>query len=423
VSPTERALELARLTGFDLAGVTPFRAPRDAARLREWIAAGRNAGLAYLERDLERIANPAAWDPAGKSMLIVGLAHSRAGFELPGGGKVARYAAGRDYHNVLLRKLRKLRKLLTAEGLIARETWSRVGVDAVPLLERSHAAEAGLGFTSKAANLLHPTFGPWFFLGELVLDLELDPTPTPPAGSCGTCRACLDACPTQAILAPGVVDARRCISYHTIENDGPAPRELRASFGEWAFGCDVCSEVCPWGSKAPARARERRAGVARIRGLGAAASAARGPRPERGDRARQPAGTRRRPEPAERAVLRSGGDGARSRRVGPGADAGIGPAGALRHGARRSPRERQRRARADASLPRRRALTARIPRAPTGPEPAPPRRVAQGSRASRPRDIGPECVDISRHGLKRRSTASRSARRTAGAAVPAGPRE
>jgi epoxyqueuosine reductase len=251
VSPTERALELARLTGFDLAGVTPFRAPRDAARLREWIAAGRNAGLAYLERDLERIANPAAWDPAGKSMLIVGLAHSRAGFELPGGGKVARYAAGRDYHNVLLRKLRKLRKLLTAEGLIARETWSRVGVDAVPLLERSHAAEAGLGFTSKAANLLHPTFGPWFFLGELVLDLELDPTPTPPAGSCGTCRACLDACPTQAILAPGVVDARRCISYHTIENDGPAPRELRASFGEWAFGCDVCSEVCPWGSKAP----------------------------------------------------------------------------------------------------------------------------------------------------------------------------
>ncbi len=251
VDSTERALELAREAGFDLAGVAPFRAPRDAARLREWIAAGRHAGLSYLERDLERIADPAAWDPQGKSLLMVGLAHSRAGFELPGGGRIARYAAGRDYHNVFLRKLRKLRARLTSEGLIARETWSRVGVDAIALLERSHAAEAGLGFTSKAANLLHPTFGPWFFLGELILDLDLAPTPAPPAGSCGTCRACLDACPTQAITAPGVVDARRCISYHTIESDAPAPRELRAGFGEWAFGCDVCSEVCPWGSKAP----------------------------------------------------------------------------------------------------------------------------------------------------------------------------
>lgn len=184
-------------------------------------------------------------------MLIVGFGHSRPAVALSGGGRVARYAAGRDYHNVMGRALKRLRRRLTEEGLISAENWSRAAVDAIPLLERSHAAEAGLGFASKAANLLHPSFGPWFFLGELLLDVELDPTPTPPVGSCGTCRACIDACPTAAIEAPGLVDAGRCVSYHTIESRAPIPRELRVGVGEWAFGCDICSEVCPWGWKAP----------------------------------------------------------------------------------------------------------------------------------------------------------------------------
>lgn len=248
---TERAIELARECGFDLAGVAPLRSPPDADRWREWIGAGRHAGLAWLERDLERVADPRSWAPRGRSMLIVGLGHSRPAVHLAGGGRVARYAAGRDYHNVMGRQLRKLRRRLTEDGLIATESWSRAAVDAIALLERSHAAEAGLGFPSKAANLLHPSFGPWFFLGELLLDIELEPTSTPPAGSCGTCRACIDACPTKAIEAPGLVDAGRCLSYHTIESRDPIPRELRASLGEWAFGCDICSEVCPWGSKAP----------------------------------------------------------------------------------------------------------------------------------------------------------------------------
>jgi epoxyqueuosine reductase len=251
VSKSERALELAREAGFDLAGVAPLRAPRDAERLREWLAAGRHAGLDWIARDVERIADPTLAWPTGRSLLIVGLAHSRPPVELEGGGRIARYAAGRDYHNVMGRMLRKLRRALIKEGLATEGGLARAGVDALPLLERSHAAEAGLGFASKAANLLHPSFGPWFFVGELILDVELDPTPTPPAGSCGTCRACIDACPTEAIVAPGVVDARRCISYHTIESTQPAPRELRAGFGAWAFGCDVCSQVCPWASKAP----------------------------------------------------------------------------------------------------------------------------------------------------------------------------
>ena len=247
----ERALELAREVGFDLAGVAPLRPPRDVAHFDAWLAAGQHAGLEYLERNAERIRDPRRVLPRGKSILVVGLAQSRAAVELDGGGRVARYAAGRDYHNVVTKMLRKLRRRFVDAGLIAKEHHSRAVVDAGPLLERSHAAEAGLGFASKAANLLHPRFGPWFFLGELLVDIELEPTPAVAAGSCGTCTACIDACPTQAIVGPGRVDANLCISYHTIESRGPAPHDLRAQIASWAYGCDVCSEVCPWGRVAP----------------------------------------------------------------------------------------------------------------------------------------------------------------------------
>lgn len=242
------AVELAREVGFDLAGIAPLRPPRQAARFEAWLEAGRHGSMEYLARERERIVDPRRIFPAGRSLLVVGLAHSRAAVELPGGGHVARYAAGRDYHNVVLKKLRRLANRLRREGLCDDR---RAIVDAGPLLERGHAAEAGIGFESKAANLLHPRFGPWFFLGELILDAELAPTEAPAPGSCGTCRACLDACPTQAILEPGVVDARRCISHHTIEDRGPIPLDQRAAVGGWAFGCDVCSEVCPWGAGAP----------------------------------------------------------------------------------------------------------------------------------------------------------------------------
>jgi len=247
-------LELAREAGFDLAGIAPLRPPQDAARFAQWLEAGHHAGLGYLERNRERILDPRTLLPGGRSLLVVGLAHSRAAVELPGGGRVARYAAGRDYHNVIGKRLRKLARRLAEAGLVAPGSRSRAVVDAGPLLERSHAAEAGIGFLSKAANLLHPRFGPWFFLGELVLEVELVPTGSPPAGSCGTCTACLQACPTGAILEPGLVDARRCISFHTIESRGPVPTELREKIGPWAFGCDVCSEVCPWGRASEDRA-------------------------------------------------------------------------------------------------------------------------------------------------------------------------
>jgi len=253
ISSEATVLELARAAGFDLAGIAPLRPPQDADRFARWLDGGRHAGLAYLERNRERILDPRRLLPSGRSVLVVGLAHSRAAVHLEGGGRVARYAAGRDYHNVIGRMLRKLHRRLVEAGLVREGSRVRRGVDAVPMLERSHAAEAGLGFLSKAANLLHPRFGPWFFLAELLLERDLEPTGSPPAGSCGTCRACIDACPTAAILEPGLVDAGRCISYHTIESREPIPRELRERVGPWAFGCDVCSEVCPWGHDAEDR--------------------------------------------------------------------------------------------------------------------------------------------------------------------------
>lgn len=245
----ERVLEIAHDLGFDLAGIAPWGPPPDAARFEAWLDEGRHGSMDYLERGRAAALDPPGAWPEGRSLLALGLGHSRDPVELPGGGRIARYAAGRDYHNLIGKRLRKLRRRLEAEGL------ARPGpgfVDATPLLERSHAAAAGLGFASKAANLLHPRFGPWFFLAELVLDVDVEPTSDAvPHGSCGTCTACIDACPTDAILEPGVVDSRLCISYATIEHRGLVPHEVREGLGPWAFGCDVCSEVCPWGSKAP----------------------------------------------------------------------------------------------------------------------------------------------------------------------------
>lgn len=245
----ESILEQAREVGFDLVGIAPFGPPPDAAHFESWLDEGRHGSMAYLERGRRATVDPRSQWPAGKSLLVVGLGHSRPPVELPGGGVVARYAAGRDYHNVVSKMLQKLRRALVRRGLASPGSSF---VDATPLLERSHAAEGGLGTRSKAANLLDVRFGPWFFLGEMILDVDLSPTPAPDRlPSCGTCTACIDACPTSAIVEPGRVDATRCISYHTIEHRGLVGHDLRAATGPWAFGCDVCSEVCPWGSKAP----------------------------------------------------------------------------------------------------------------------------------------------------------------------------
>jgi epoxyqueuosine reductase len=255
VNPQAIILEIAADLGLHLAEITPLGPPKDAVHFEQWLEKGRAADMDWLQKNRQRIVDPRGLAPGPAALLVVGLAHVRPRVDLQGGGRIARYAAGRDYHNRLGKLLVRLGKRLAREGVLDEGRAGRAMTDAAPLLERSHAEEAGIGFASKAANLLHPTFGPWFFLGELVLEADpqtlLSDGPTlAPAGSCGTCTACIDVCPTDAIVAPGQVDAGLCISYQTIENRGPIPHELRPKLSGFAFGCDICSEICPWGIKA-----------------------------------------------------------------------------------------------------------------------------------------------------------------------------
>ncbi len=248
-STSQQILDLAREAGFDLASLAPLAPPQAGERYKRYLKEGRQATMDWMERQRERILDPHQILPQGRSILALGMGHSRPAAPATPGGKVARYAAGRDYHNLIGKRLAKLTKKLRSLDLISHSRWI---VDAGPLIERSHAAAANLGFESKATNLLNPQFGPWFFLAEILIDHPVDSPSAPPLEiSCGTCTACLDACPTSALIAPGELDSRLCISYQTIENRGTIPEDLRPKLSGWLFGCDICSEVCPFGTQAP----------------------------------------------------------------------------------------------------------------------------------------------------------------------------
>ncbi len=259
MSPSERSelvRRLGRSIGFDLVGIAHAAPPATAAHYRDWLAAGYAGTMAYLARHAELREDPRRLLSGARSVICAVLSYRRPEETSAGpatlSGRVAQYARGADYHVVLRRMLRDwvgdLRTHLD-EPFEAREF-----VDTGPLLERALGAAAGLGWIGKNTLLLHQRLGSFVFLGEIVTDLELD-ADAPQTDHCGTCTRCLDACPTRAFPAPRVLDATRCIAYHTIENRGAIPAEIQPALGEWVFGCDVCQEVCPFNRDA-AEARQ-----------------------------------------------------------------------------------------------------------------------------------------------------------------------
>lgn len=235
--------------GFQQVGITDTDLGPAETRLLAWLAAGRQGDMAYMARHGTRRTRPAELLPGTLTVISVRLdylpesqARMVEALADPARAYVARYALGRDYHKILRRRLRRLaERIAEAIGPFGH----RVFVDSAPVLEKPLAAKAGLGWIGKHTNLINPRGGSWFFLGELYTDLGLPPD-LPAANHCGRCRACLDVCPTGAILAPYELDARLCISYLTIEHRGSIPEALRPLIGNRIYGCDDCQLVCPW---------------------------------------------------------------------------------------------------------------------------------------------------------------------------------
>jgi epoxyqueuosine reductase len=247
----ESILRLARECGFELAGIAPADPPQDFERYRSWAAEGMAGEMRYLtdrRADLRRDVRHLL--PSARSVICVGkLYNQQAPPAGPGEANISRYAWGEDYHDVMRAALERMAARLSE---IEPLEW-KACVDTAPLLERTFARLAGLGWIGRNTCLINEPLGSWFFLGELITSLELQPD-LPPPERCGTCRRCIDACPTDAFVPAGdwwSIDARRCISYLTIELRGPVPEEHRAAMGNLVFGCDICQDVCPWNSRAP----------------------------------------------------------------------------------------------------------------------------------------------------------------------------
>jgi epoxyqueuosine reductase len=276
-SLTGRIKQRAHELGFDLVGVATAGPSQTFDAYAGWLAHGYAGEMDYLararnlarRRDLDEIL------PGARSVIAVAMNYAArergsegdkvtrwqgdkvtGSFEVTlsprhlvtvSSGQVARYARNDDYHDVMLARLEALIDFMRAAA--GPPVQARPYVDTGPVLEREWAQRAGLGWFGKNTNLIHPRLGSWLLLGEVVTDLALDPDPPFALDHCGTCTRCLDACPTDAFVSPRVLDARRCISYLTIELKGPIPAELRPLMGDWIFGCDVCQAVCPWNQK------------------------------------------------------------------------------------------------------------------------------------------------------------------------------
>jgi epoxyqueuosine reductase len=255
----------ARALGFEKAGIVPAVAlTAEGDSLREWLARNFHGKMDYMARAPEQRADPRLLLPSAKSVVAVALNYFRPEKhrEDPESGKISRYAWGDDYHDVLRDKLKMLLAWIKER---APEAEGKICVDSSPMMDKAWAVRAGFGWIGKHTNVITKEYGSWIFLGELVLSLELEYDSYIEPDHCGTCTACLDACPTGALIAPYQIDGQRCISYGTIElRDEKLPEPIESNLEGWIFGCDICQDVCPWSrfSKPTAEARfEPRPGI------------------------------------------------------------------------------------------------------------------------------------------------------------------
>ena len=239
--------------GFELVGVTPAAHSETIARYREWIENGYAGKMHYLEKHLSLKTDVRQLLAEARSVISLAMNYytldpPEALAQDPGRGQISRYAWGDDYHELIRERLLELVTFIkqTAES----ELKTRVCVDTAPIIEREYAQKAGIGWIGKNTNLIHWRSGSWYFLAEVLVNIVLESDTPELRGSCGTCTRCIEACPTDAIIEPNLLDSRRCISYLTIELKESIPKTLRPEIGNWIFGCDICQEVCPWNSKA-----------------------------------------------------------------------------------------------------------------------------------------------------------------------------
>jgi epoxyqueuosine reductase len=247
VSLAQIIKERARFEGFNKVGIVGAASLDDEGRhLREWLARGYHGEMGWLERDVEKRVSPRAIFPAARSVVVVALNYytPHQHQQNSATGKVSRYAWGDDYHDLLKTKLSSLLSWIREQQPRAE---GKVCVDIQPTMDKAWAARAGLGWLGKHSNVITPEFGSWVFIGELFLNLDLDCDDVPIEEHCGTCTLCIDACPTDAITEPYVVDSNKCISHATIELRAPElPEEIEDKLAGWLYGCDICQDVCPW---------------------------------------------------------------------------------------------------------------------------------------------------------------------------------
>lgn len=242
---TQQIKSFARNLGFNYCGIAKaVRLDDDARRLEKWLNAGMHGSMKYMENHFELRTDPRKLVPGARSVITLLLNYFPEQSQHPGAPKIARYAYGKDYHDVIRKKLNSFLSLIKEH---IGEVQGRGFVDSAPVLERSWAQRSGLGWVGKNGNLINKQIGSYFFIATLIVDLELSYDDAYAKDYCGSCTRCIDACPTEAILPNKVIDGSKCISYFTIElKEMLIPSEMKGKFDNWLFGCDTCQEVCPW---------------------------------------------------------------------------------------------------------------------------------------------------------------------------------